>query len=71
MSLIKDFFQVKDSLRWNDITENIRLITMDEMKLETRPSTKIDIDGEIMFDTPVDIKLLKDKVKLLYIDVNE
>lgn len=71
MSLIKDFFQVKDSLRWNDITENIRLITTDEMKLETRPSTKIDIDGEIMFDTPVDIKLLKDKVKLLYIDVNE
>ena len=61
MSLIKDFFQVKDSLSWNDITENIRLITTNRMKLETRPTTKLDIDGEITFDTPADIQLLKIK----------
>ncbi|GEP83481.1 transcriptional regulator [Staphylococcus piscifermentans] len=70
MSLIKDFFQVKDSLSWNDITENIRLITTDRMKLETSPPTKLDIDGEITFDTPAEIQLLKNKVKLLYVDMD-
>ncbi|RIN64541.1 lipid kinase, partial [Staphylococcus simulans] len=37
--------------------------------LETTPNTKMDIDGEILFDTPAEIKLLKDKVKLLYVDI--
>lgn len=69
MSLIKDFFHVKDSMNWNDITENITLVSTDEATLETTPNTKMDIDGEILFDTPAEIKLLKDKVKLLYVDI--
>lgn len=68
MTLIKDFFQVKDSMNWNDITENITLITTDKATLKTQPNTKLDIDGEILFETPAEIKLLKDKVKLLYIN---
>lgn len=70
MSLIKDFFHVKDSMNWNDITENITLVSTDNATLETTPKTKLDIDGEILFDTPAEIKLLKDKVQLLYVDID-
>ncbi|MFR6533852.1 MAG: lipid kinase, partial [Staphylococcus simulans] len=56
-------------MNWNDITENITLVSTDEATLETTPNTKMDIDGEILFDTPAEIKLLKDKVKLLYVDI--
>lgn len=69
MSMIKDFFQVKDSMNWNDITENITLVSADEATLKTEPNTKLDIDGEILFETPAEIKVLKEKVKLLYVDI--
>lgn len=69
MSLIKDFFHVKDSMNWNDITENITLVSTDEATLETTPHTKMDVDGEILFNTPANIKLLRNKVQLLYVEL--
>ncbi|MGO1989634.1 diacylglycerol/lipid kinase family protein [Mammaliicoccus vitulinus] len=69
-SIINDFFKVKDSMNWNEISESITHISCESASLETDPHAKLDIDGEILFETPVDIKLLKDQVKLLYLDIN-
>lgn len=69
-SILNDFFKVKDSMNWNEISESITHISCESASLETDPHAKLDIDGEILFETPVDIKLLKDQVKLLYLDIN-
>ncbi|PTI35184.1 lipid kinase [Mammaliicoccus vitulinus] len=56
-SIINDFFKVKDSMNWNEISESITHISCESASLETDPHAKLDIDGEILFETPVDIKL--------------
>ncbi|ASE35659.1 diacylglycerol/lipid kinase family protein [Mammaliicoccus sciuri] len=67
-SIINDFFKVKDSMNWNEISESITHISCESAILETTPSTKLDIDGEILFKTPVKIKVLSEQVKMLYLD---
>lgn len=69
-SIINDFFKVKDSMNWNEISDSITHISCESATLATDPNAKLDIDGEILFETPVNIKLLKDQVKLLYLDIN-
>lgn len=69
LSIINDFFKVKDSMNWNDVTDGITHISCKEATLETNPSAKLDIDGEILFNTPANIKLLEDQVKLFYLDI--
>ncbi|GGI41960.1 diacylglycerol/lipid kinase family protein [Mammaliicoccus stepanovicii] len=69
LSIINDFFKIKDSMNWNEISDNITHISCENATLDTQPNAKLDIDGEILFDTPVEIKLIKERIKLLYLDV--
>lgn len=69
-SIINDFFKVKDSMNWNEISDSIQHISCELATLSTDPSAKLDIDGEILFETPVEIKILRDQVKLFYVDLN-
>ena len=48
----------------------IQHISCESATLSTDPSAKLDIDGEILFETPVEIKILRDQVKLFYVDLN-
>ena len=69
-SIINDFFKIKDSMNWNEISDSIQHISCELATLSTDPSAKLDIDGEILFETPVEIKILRDQVKLFYVDLN-
>lgn len=68
IGIINDFFKIKDSMNWNDVSDNITHISCDSATLTTDPQAKMDIDGEILFKTPVDIKVVSNQVKLLYLD---
>ncbi|WP_323702492.1 diacylglycerol kinase family protein [Mammaliicoccus sp. Dog046] len=69
-SIINDFFKVKDSLNWNEISNSITHIACETASLSTDPEAKLDIDGEIINNTPIEVKLLKNKIKMMYLDIN-
>ena len=70
-SIINDFFKVKDSMNWNEISDSITHISCKDVYLKTDPDARLDIDGEIQYNTPIEVKVLKERVKLLYLDMEE
>ena len=70
-SIINDFFKVKDSMNWNEISDSITHISCKDAYLKTDPDARLDIDGEIQYNTPIEVKVLKERVKLLYLDMEE
>ena len=52
-------------MNWNEITQGIDHVSGKQIKLTTDPNMKIDIDGEIALETPINVEVLPDAIKLL------
>lgn len=64
-SILNDIFKKRDSMNWNEITQGIDHISGKQIKLTTEPNMKIDIDGEIALETPINVEVLPNAIKLL------
>lgn len=64
-SILNDIFKKRDSMNWNEITEGIDHIPGQHISLSTEPNMKVDIDGEISLETPIDIEVLPKAIQLL------
>ena len=60
-------FSKKNSMNWNEITQGIDHISGKDIRIDTKPIMKVDIDGEIRLEAPLDIKVLPKALKLLTI----
>ena len=52
-------------MNWNEITQGIDHISGKQIRLTTEPNMKIDIDGEIALETPINVEVLPNAIKLL------
>lgn len=66
-SILNDIFKKRDSMNWNEITQGIDHISGKDIRIDTKPIMKVDIDGEIRLEAPLDIKVLPKALKLLTI----
>lgn len=64
-SILNDIFKKRDSMNWNEITEGIDHIPDQHITLSTEPNMKVDIDGEISLETPIEIEVLPKAIQLL------
>ena len=64
-SILNDIFKKRDSMNWNEITEGIKHIPGRHFTLSTEPNMKVDIDGEISLETPIEIEVLPKAIQLL------
>lgn len=64
-SILNDNFKKRDSMNWNEITEGIDHIPGQHITLSTEPNMKVDIDGEISLETPIEIEVLPKAIQLL------
>ena len=64
-SILNDIFKKRDSMNWNEITEGIDHLSGKHISLSTEPTMKIDIDGEISLEKPIEIKVLPKTIQLL------
>lgn len=64
-SILNDIFKKRDSMNWNKITEGIDHIPGQHISLSTEPNMKVDIDGEISLETPIEIEVLPKAIQLL------
>ncbi|UEX89766.1 diacylglycerol/lipid kinase family protein [Staphylococcus ratti] len=70
ISILKDIFSLRDSMTWNEISENIKHIPSYNIHLSTTPHMRVDIDGEINLKTPISIEICAQKIKLLTVPPN-
>lgn len=64
-SILNDIFKKRDSMNWNEITEGIDHIPGQHITLSTEPNMKVDIDGEISLETPIEIEVLPKAIQIL------
>lgn len=64
-SILNDIFKKRDSMNWDEITEGIDHIPGQHISLSTEPNMKVDIDGEISLETPIEIEVLPKAIQLL------
>lgn len=64
-SILNHIFKKRDSMNWNEITEGIDHIPGQHITLSTEPNMKVDIDGEISLETPIEIEVLPKAIQLL------
>ena len=64
-SILNDIFKKRDSMNWNEITEGIDHIPGQHITLSTEPNMKVDIDGEISLEPPIEIEVLPKAIQLL------
>ena len=64
-SILNDIFKKRDSMIVNDITEGIDHNPGQHITLSTEPNMKVDIDGEISLETPIEIEVLPKAIQLL------
>lgn len=64
-SILNDIFKKRDSMNWNEITEGIDHIPGQHITLSTEPNMKVDLDGEISLETPIEIEVLPKAIQLL------
>ena len=55
-------------MNWNEITQGIDHISGKHITLSTNPSMKVDIDGEINLETPIEIQVLPKAIQLLQLN---
>ena len=53
-------------MNWNEITQGIEHIP--GKRLTTDPAMKVDIDGEISLETPIDIEVIPNAIQLLTVN---
>ena len=64
-SVITDIFKQRDSMNWNNMTDGIKHILAKEITIETDPQMKVDIDGEIALNTPLNIEIVPSAINIL------
>ncbi|CCE58526.1 diacylglycerol/lipid kinase family protein [Staphylococcus argenteus] len=67
-SILNDIFKKRDSMNWNEITQGIEHIPGKHITLTTDPVMKVDIDGEISLETPLDIEVMPNAIQLLTVN---
>ncbi|HGO4143745.1 TPA: diacylglycerol kinase family protein [Staphylococcus aureus] len=67
-SILNDIFKKRDSMNWNEITQGIEHIPGKKISLTTDPVMKVDIDGEISLETPIDIEVIPNAIQLLTVN---
>lgn len=67
-SILNDIFKKRDSMNWNEITQGIEHIPGKKISLTTDPAMKVDIDGEISLETPIDIEVIPNAIQLLTVN---
>lgn len=67
-SILNDIFKKRDSMNWNEITQGIEHIPGKKISLTTDPTMKVDIDGEISLETPIDIEVIPNAIQLLTVN---
>ncbi|CAC6962753.1 Transcription regulator (contains diacylglycerol kinase catalytic domain) [Staphylococcus aureus] len=55
-------------MNWNEITQGIEHIPGKKISLTTDPAMKVDIDGEISLETPIDIEVIPNAIQLLTVN---
>ena len=65
LNILNDILKKRDSMNWNEITQGIDHISGKHITLSTNPSMKVDIDGEINLETPIEIQVLPKAIQLL------
>ncbi|MCI2940816.1 diacylglycerol/lipid kinase family protein [Staphylococcus cohnii] len=64
-SVLSDIFKQRDSMNWNHMTEGIQHLLAKDIKIETKPEMKVDIDGEIALKTPIHIEVIPKAIQIL------
>ncbi|MCQ9888827.1 diacylglycerol/lipid kinase family protein [Staphylococcus aureus] len=67
-SILNDIFKKRDSMNWNEITQGIEHIPGKKISITTDPAMKVDIDGEISLETPIDIEVIPNAIQLLTVN---
>ena len=55
-------------MNWNHMTEGIQHILAKKISITTDPVVKVDIDGEIALETPLEIEIIPNAVQILTIN---
>ncbi|WP_182478135.1 diacylglycerol/lipid kinase family protein [Staphylococcus gallinarum] len=63
--VLNDIFKQRDSMNWNHMTEGIQHILAKKISITTDPVVKVDIDGEIALETPLEIEIIPNAVQIL------
>lgn len=63
--VLNDIFRQRDSMNWNHMTEGIEHLLAKKITITTDPSVKVDIDGEIALETPLNIEIIPNAVQIL------
>lgn len=64
-SVLNDVFKQRDSMNWNNMTDGIQHVLGKTITVETEPQAKVDIDGEIALETPLQIEVIPEAVQIL------
>lgn len=65
LGTLRDFFTPKDSFDWGEVGQNITVLSGKHFTLTATPSQTLDIDGEIMLETPIEVSVLPRRVRIL------
>lgn len=64
-SVLNDVFKQRDSMNWNNMTDGIQHVLGKAITVKTEPQAKVDIDGEIALETPLQIEVIPEAVQIL------
>ena len=65
LGTLRDFFTPKDSFDWGELGQNITVLSGKHFTVTTTPPQTLDIDGEIMLETPIEVSVLPKRVRIL------
>lgn len=70
-SVLNDIFKQRDSMNWNNMTDGIKHLLSKHITIETEPQMKVDIDGEIALQTPLNIEVIPNAIRILTLPDND
>lgn len=71
LKIFTDMIGEKSEVNWNEISQNIEHISGEHVYLKTKEELSIDVDGEIDLVTPLDVRIVPNKLKILTAPVNK
>ncbi|ARQ03832.1 diacylglycerol/lipid kinase family protein [Macrococcoides caseolyticum] len=71
LKIFTDMIGEKSEVNWNEISQNIEHISGEHVYLKTKEELSVDVDGEIDLVTPLDVRIVPNKLKILTAPVNK
>lgn len=65
LKLFTEMIAIKSEINWNEISQNIEHYSGENITINTNKEMDVDVDGEIDLKTPLSIKVIPSKLKIL------